>query len=189
MAWVGRAKALDGGALRRLISYTLSLILCLLLLASLSGAFISCRNVASANEAQSAAAATETPYVPDEVIVAYKQDAATLASTEAEAENEVSLLSQSDAEQISCDTKVYKLQDGVSVEDAVAQLSEDPRIAYAEPNAYVDLAENTSATLQDFFVNDPLAETMQWALVDENAKLEDVWNKVKVQHKVGGGCS
>ncbi len=124
-------------------------------------------------------------YVEDEVIVKYAQDASDVASLASESENDVTLLSVDESEQLTNDTKVYKLKDGISVDEAVETLNNDPRVLYAEPNAYAYLAENDAPLSSDFFVNDPLAESMQWALTDENAPMKDVWEKVKVEHKVG----
>ena len=156
------------------INYKLSLILC--------AAVALCAAVLLPNVAN----AEETPaYVQDEVIVSYKQSASEGASLAAEADAEVSLLAANSSEQLNSTTVVYKLKSGVSVEEAVAQLCADPRVEFAEPNAYVELCENEGPALSAFFVNDPFAETMQWALVDKNAEMEKVWAKSKVQKKVG----
>ena len=181
----GALKVMLGGDLNKTLSYTLSPILALSLALSLVPLLL-VGNLNSLAEAKDTSADDDLPaYVENEVIVKYAEKTSDVASLACESENDVALLSADESEQLTSDTKVYKLQDGISVEEAVKTLNDDPRVLYAEPNSYAYLAEADEAFLCDFFVNDPLAESMQWALTDENAPMKDVWEKTKTNHKVG----
>ncbi|KDD76845.1 subtilase, partial [Helicosporidium sp. ATCC 50920] len=111
----------------------------------------------------------EGPYAPDRVIVGFKSGVATSQSAQAKAGiQHVRSLVASQGPQL------FKITDGSSVEEKVAQLSQQPGIAYAEPDYIVSIARtpNDPDFSKQWFhtaINSPTA----WDTVT-NAKLAQV---------------
>ena len=105
----------------------------------------------AASSAPAAGGRFKAPFVPGEVLVAFRPEAPGQERAAARAQIGAARLHQfrSGAER-------WKLAPGASVEETVAALERDPRVRYAEPNYIVSL---------DVVPDDPLF-AQQWALVN-----------------------
>ncbi len=99
-------------------------------------------------------------YVPGEILVKHKDAASTAA------EEDVPFLQGwvTKTKLPTLNTMVYKLPEGMDVETAIAELKNDPRVEYAEPNYY---ARPTA------FPNDP-AFSAQWGLYNTGQSVRGV---------------
>jgi serine protease len=118
-------------------------------------------------------AVAATPYVPDEVIVKYKDD----ASATAQAAVEGSAGTQAE-QSIPGGSQQLQIADGDSVKETLEELRDDPSVAYAVPN-YI-------AHASAFYPNDP-GFRLQWNFSGEfGIGMPDAWSLARQRGAPGG---
>ena len=133
-------------------------------------------------------------YYEDEVIVVFNDD---ITSTEAkeilQPTDSVDEESISEDSILADDAVVADLAEGSTVEEAIAELSANPDVAYVQPNYRYEPLDDPTAEEGELLppellsplatvINDPYASS-QWAL--SNTRLYDTWSLVRANYTVG----
>ena len=112
--------------------------------------------------------------VESETVTGVLQD---VDSVKSKAEGEV--------EEISENMATVKVEDGKTVAEAIADLKDDSRVEYAEPDymcSFTDEVEEVGE-IQKTNVNDPKLSS-QWHMTDSNAKVQEAWDVAKCNKNV-----
>ena len=158
-----------------------------LLVLSLTFAFLP---IAQKTDAQADESSTEpTPsqslqleegtYDESKVIVKFKDSVESdTASSVLESTDSVKDKYEGEVEEIADNTATVKVEDGKSVADAIAELEDDPRVEYVEPDYKLTLYDEDETSLLTTSVNDPYV-SYQWHINDTYSKVKDAWDIAK----------